>query len=345
MTSRTRPSGVGVVDLASELGISTATVSRALNGSPAVRPELAERIRSHAAERGYVTNRLARGLSSTTTRGFAGLVIPYVDTPAYSAVATECSRLLSKDGTQMILTITSNAPQVERCQLRELVASRFSGLIISPSTGILDESRRILESLPVVELHRASAIYPPCVFSDDREVLADAAAHLVTLGHTDLSYLGTPRQLSHRAEGRHGIADSLVRDSLGPAEASVRFLEPTSNDARRGAEALLAQPRMPTALIVGERALSVGATTAVRTRNVQLPDDLSLIVYGDPRLVRPEQPAADERARVVLTTRPGGVRIAEGVAGQRHGRRARRARSGRAVRRWSHRPPCSEAMT
>ena len=99
MASRGRRKSVGVVEMAHDLGVSTATVSRALNGSPSVRRELADRIRAHAKARGYVANRLARALSASTSRAFVGFVIPYVDTPAYSAVAAECARLLSAAGT------------------------------------------------------------------------------------------------------------------------------------------------------------------------------------------------------------------------------------------------------
>ena len=113
MASRGRRKSVGVVEMAHDLGVSTATISRALNGSPSVRRELADRIRAHAQARGYVANRLARALSASTSRAFVGFVIPYVDTPAYSAVAAECARLLSAAGTQMILAITENDAERE----------------------------------------------------------------------------------------------------------------------------------------------------------------------------------------------------------------------------------------
>jgi LacI family transcriptional regulator len=60
MASRGRRKPVGVVETAQDLGVSTATISRALNGSPSVRRELADRIRAHAEARGYVANRRAR---------------------------------------------------------------------------------------------------------------------------------------------------------------------------------------------------------------------------------------------------------------------------------------------
>ncbi|QRP50418.1 LacI family DNA-binding transcriptional regulator [Amycolatopsis sp. FDAARGOS 1241] len=281
MTAQQRRRGsVGVVDLARELGVSTATVSRALNGSTAVRPELAQRIRAHAESRGYVANRLARALSANTSRAFVGFVIPYVDTPAYSAVAAECARLLSADGTQMILTVTGNDPVQELRQLRELVASRIAGLVISPTTGVLDETRRLLGGLPVVELHRASGIEAPGVFSDDEQVLVESVLHLAALGHSNIGYLGTPEELSNGAVRLRGIRRGMELAGLDPDGMATRLREPTHENGYAAAEELLATDI--TALVVGGGSLSVGAAQAVRADRRRIPDDLSLVVYGDP---------------------------------------------------------------
>jgi LacI family transcriptional regulator len=268
-----------VVDLARELGVSTATVSRALNGSDAVRPEVADRIRSHAASRGYVVNRLARALSANTSRAFVGFVIPYVDTPAYSTVAAECARLLSDDGTQMILTITENDPERELQQLRDLVGSRIAGLVISPSTHLLDASRELLRKLPVVELHRASGITAPGVFADDEQVMTDAVLHLAALGHRRIAYIGTPEALSNGTVRIRGLRRGLELAGLDPA-VSTRLVEPTQQNGYAAAVDLLVEG--PTALLVGGGALSVGAAAAARQSGRRIPDELSLIVYGHP---------------------------------------------------------------
>jgi LacI family transcriptional regulator len=291
VAARERLAKVGVVDLARELGVSTATVSRALNDSPAVRPELAQRIREHADARGYVVNRLARAMSSTVSRAFVGFVIPYVDTPAYSTVAAECARLLSADGTQMILTITENDPERELRQLKELVASRVAGLIISPSTHILDRSKQLLETLPVVEFHRACGIRAPGVFSDDEQAMADAVRHLVDLGHVDLAYLGTPAELSNGALRLRGLRRGLELAGLDADAVPMRLLEPTRANGQRGVNELLALSRTSTAVIVGGGALSIGAAQAVRESGRRLPDDLSLVVYGDPSWFALSDPA------------------------------------------------------
>ena len=282
MASRGRRKSVGVVEMAQDLGVSTATVSRALNGSPSVRRELADRIRAHAEARGYVANRLARALSASTSRAFVGFVIPYVDTLAYSAVAAECARLLSAAGTQMILAITENDAAREYQQLRDLVGTRIAGLVISPTTHLLDDTRRLLAELPVVELHRVSGIDAPSVLSDDEQALTDSILHLAALGHTDIAYLGTPRELSNGATRLRGIRRGIARAGLDPRRITFRLVEPTQENGRDATRELLSGGLPFTALVVGSGSLSVGAADAVRCSGRRLPDDLSLVVYGDP---------------------------------------------------------------
>jgi LacI family transcriptional regulator len=282
MASRGRRKSVGVVEMARDLGVSTATVSRALNGSPSVRRELADSIRAHAEKRGYVANRLARALAASTSRAFVGFVIPFVDTPAYSAVAAECARLLSAAGTQMILAITENDAEREYQQLRDLVGTRIAGLIISPSTHVLNDTRRLLAEFPVVELHRVSGIDAPSVFSDDEQALTDSILHLAELRHTEIAYLGTPRELSNGVTRLRGIRRGVALAGLDPRRITFRLVEPTQNNGRHAARELLAGNLPCTALVVGSGSLSVGAAEAVRRSGRRLPDDLSLVVYGDP---------------------------------------------------------------
>ena len=112
--------------------------------------------------------------------------------------------------------------------------------------------------------------------------MGDAVTHLVELGHTDIAYLGTPKALSHGAMRLRAVSGALERAGLDPARMRVRLVEPNRENGRLGVHELLDGPTRPTALVVGGGALSVGAAEAVRARGLRLPDDLSLVVYGDP---------------------------------------------------------------
>ncbi|TCP43429.1 LacI family transcriptional regulator [Tamaricihabitans halophyticus] len=275
--------GIGVVEIAQSLGVSTATVSRALNGSDKVRPELADRIREFADAHGYVANRHARALSATTSRAFIGFVIPYVDTPAFSTVAAECGRRLARDGTQLILTITENDPERELDQVKELRGIRTAGIVISPTPGILDETKELLGSVPVVEFHRRSGLAIPGVFMDDRKAMADAFGRLTELGHRRIGYIGTTQDLSNGIARQDGIRDGMRLAGLDATDVPTQLVAPVESAGFEAATRLLEMPDRPTALIVGGGTLSLGVADAVRQSGIEVPRDLSLIVYGDPR--------------------------------------------------------------
>lgn len=322
MPARSRRGEVGVVDLARELGVSTATVSRALNGSSRVRPELAHRIREHARDRGYIANRHARALSSNSSRAFVGFVIPYVDTPAYSAVAAQCARLLSADGTQMILTITENDPRRELDQLRDLVATRVAGVVLSPSTGILPGTRELLQDLPVVQFHRGCGIDAPGVFSDDA-ALGDAVTRLADLGHRRIGYIGPSRSISNGARRLAAVRDGAAAAGLDPDALAVRLLEPATDHGAGAARELLHRADRPTALVVGGGTLSLSVAREVRASGLRVPGDLSLVVYGDPAwfalhdppltVVSVDYPELARRAARLLVGRIGGDGPADDV--------------------------------
>jgi LacI family transcriptional regulator len=182
----------------------------------------------------------------------------------------------------MILSITENDPEREYRQLQELLASRVAGLVISPTTAIKESSKRLLGGVPVVELHRASGIDAPGVFSDDEQVLAESVLHLASHGHRVIGYLGTPVALSNGAARLRGVRRGAELAGIDPGAMPMSLVEPTQENGYRGAMELLGRPERPTALIVGGGSLSIGAARGVRASRRRLPEELSLVVYGDP---------------------------------------------------------------
>ena len=115
----------------------------------------------------------------------------------------------------MILAITENDADREYQQLRDLVGTRIAGLVISPTTHLLDDTRRLLAELPGGGTAPGrSGIDAPSVLSDDEQALTDSILHLAALGHTDIAYLGTPRELSNGATRLRGIRRGIAQAGL-----------------------------------------------------------------------------------------------------------------------------------
>ncbi|MGH3341763.1 MAG: LacI family DNA-binding transcriptional regulator [Carbonactinosporaceae bacterium] len=275
-----RRAAVRLADLAAELNVSTATVSRALNGSSVVRPEVVQRVRMLASQRGYVPNRLARSLAALS-QPFVGFLVPDVHNLAYSIAAGECARLLRATGHQLILAISGDDPERELEALSGLAGAQVAGLIAAPSIGITDRSREILSTLPVVEFNRSGALAAPGVFCDDRSAFEEAADHLIALGHRDIAYLGTTDRVSNGRARLEGTRTALRRAGLSLAPRRTRLEAPTELDGYQAARGLLDGADPPSALLVGSSSLSIGAARAVRELDASVPGNLSLVVYGD----------------------------------------------------------------
>lgn len=300
-----------ITDLAAELGYSASTVSRALNGHSAVRPELARHIREHAAKRGYVANRLAQSLVGRSRR-FVGFLVPDLENRAYLIAANTVAEQLARSGHQLIVAVSGDDPDSECAALESLVGAQAAALIVAPTAAMSDGSKALLAMCPVVQYNRALRLGTATVLCSDRPGLASAARHLVTLGHRDIGYLGTSDTLSNGRERVRGFRDALAEAGITPSERLLRLLPPTEHDGYVATGELLAALPRPTALIVGSSNLSLGAARAVKELGLRVPEDLSLVVYGDaawgellePRLTTISVPyrAMGERvARVVVS--------------------------------------------
>ncbi|MQA84345.1 MAG: LacI family DNA-binding transcriptional regulator [Streptosporangiales bacterium] len=274
---------VRVADLAAELNVSTATVSRALNGSPAVRPQIARRIIDHARLRGYVPNRIARSLAARS-KTFVGFLVPDVQNLAYSIAATTCARLLGAAGYQLILAITGDDPRREHEAAVGLAGAQVAGIIAAPSADITEDCRAALAHPSVVEFNRTAGLAPYGVFCDDRAAFVEATRHLLDLGHTDIAYLGTTDAVSNGLWRLDGVRDAHAEAGLALDPERVRLVAPTEENGHAAAHELLgARAARPTALLVGSSNLSVGVARAVRELAVGVPEEVSVVVYGDPK--------------------------------------------------------------
>lgn len=276
-----RRRAIRVADLAAELDLSTATVSRALNGSRAVRAEVADRVLDHARRRGYTPNWLARSLAAQS-RTFVGFLVPDIRNTAYSIAADACSRLLGSQGYQLILAITEDDPEREYDALVSLAGAQVATIIAAPSAAITERARQALAGLPVVEFNRTAGLAHRGVFCADRRAFAGATEHLLAFGHSDIAYIGTTDRVSNGRERLEGVRGALAACGLELPPQRVRLPAPTEANGHTAARELLDSADHPTALLAGSANLSIGAARAVQELGVAVPDELSLIVYGDP---------------------------------------------------------------
>ncbi|MCX7560614.1 LacI family DNA-binding transcriptional regulator [Sulfitobacter sp. F26204] len=272
---------VTIKDIAQRLGVSHATVSRALNASPLISEDTKERIRNMAAEMGYVPDTAARVMRGEPSN-IVGFILPDVQNHFYSAIAKVLAEAVSAMDLQLVLAISEDDPEQELRHVSELRRARARGIVITPVAGMLAETAAMLSEMPVVQLVRSHPnITADVVTAQDENATRLSTQHLLSLGHRRIAYLGggleTLSTGNHRMEGylaAMGATDGAV--------AEFRLVPPHPEAGYHAAMELLRQRPPPSGLVIGSSQLALGALRAIRECGLSVCDDISLVSYDDP---------------------------------------------------------------
>jgi DNA-binding LacI/PurR family transcriptional regulator len=279
-TSRTR--SVTIKDIADRLGLTHATVSRALNDHAQTNWKTKERVHAAAKALGYIPNTAARTIRQQTSR-VVGLVVPDIANPFYGMAARSFADALADDELQLILAVTEDDPRVEHRHVLALRSARVSGIAITLTARPLPETLALLGGIPAVQLLRRLPSGPAAsVVMNDRAGVREATEHLLALGHRRIGYVGTPRELSTGSARLRGFSEAMKSHGVPLEEGLLRFGAPRPDFGRTAvAELWSGAARPPTALIIASPQLTLGVVEALHQRGVSIPDQVSLISYGD----------------------------------------------------------------
>ena len=297
-----------VEDVAQAAGVSTATVSRALNRTGPVSPAIRERIDRVVAELGYVPNGAARALASHRTRAI-GVVIPTLENASFSIMAASAQRHLNAAGYHMLVASSDYEPRQEWAQIQSLVAHGVDGLI-------LVGSRRSPEVIDYLKSRRVDFVVTwtladgdtPCVGFDNAAAARRMASHLVDLGHTQIGVIAGLTLDNDRAAARiEGIRAALGERGLAfPRELLIERPYKIA-EGQFALRTLLAATPRPTAVICGNDQLAFGALIECGRQGIEVPRKISIVGFDDlefasqivPSLTTMRVPAEEIGARAV----------------------------------------------
>jgi LacI family transcriptional regulator len=260
LSGRDRPRAT-VTDVARAAGVSTATVTRALQDSPLVVPATRQRVVETAQRLGYSPNPTARDLRRGHRTAAVGLVTAGFTNMFQAGVAAGAERELRQAGLQLLIGSTDDDPRRESDLARTMVDRRVSALIMMPdgqARDFLREDRTF--GTPVVLAGRpANGLDVDVVMTADDEGVLAATRQLLRLGHRRIAALAG-RGDSFRARQRlDGFRAALAEHATPELPEFVVTDLTTTDGARAAAARLLDGPDAPTAVL----ALNLGISTGV----------------------------------------------------------------------------------
>ena len=275
-----------LAEVAAKVGVSTATVSRVLNGKGGVSEPTRQAVLTALDVLGYERPTQLRGERSR----LVGLVLPELQNPIFPAFAEVAGGALVQQGFTPVLCTQTTGGVQEPDYVELLLQQHVSGvLFVGGLYALADSSHehyaQLTErNLPTVLINAAvDGLAFPRVSCDDAVAVEQSIAHLRHLGHTRIGLiLGLPdhvpsqrRLTAARAQqGRNGfeLPDDRVVYSLFSIEGG-----------QAAATALL--DRGMTALVCASDPIALGAIRAVRRAGLSVPNDVSVIGYDDSALM------------------------------------------------------------
>lgn len=281
---------MNIREVARLANVSTATVSRTINGSDKVTPETKERVQRAIEQLKFYPNTWARALGSGRSSLY-GLIISDITNPFFPELVKSFEDIAVEHGQEVLVANTNYDPARMEICVRRMLQRKVDGVAVM--TSEMDEEH-------ITEFHNREI---PLVFLDTGSVqklvsniVVDYAAgidaaieHIVSLGHTDIAFIAGPARLTSARIRREAFIACLERKGMNGS-----FLEQGNHQVGGGHDAmarLLSATTRPTAVLASNDMTAIGALGAIHESGLRVPEDISVIGFDDIHISSFTQPA------------------------------------------------------
>jgi len=275
-----------------------------MNGSQLVVPSTAARVKLAARELGYAPNVLARGLVRGASRTL-GLLASDTTSPFVAELVRAICKLADDEAYVVNICVTDLDPERELRALESFVEHRVAGLVVGPPNRPAGDARiyELAEAgLPVVSVQRHMD-HPSVhlIAGDAKSGSAQAATHLLKLGHRRIAYIAGSPQVGVAPDKLQGYRDALAAYDVRADRALMVESGLAPSDGYTAAQLLLARTPRPSAILAFSDAVAIGAMSAIAAAGLRVPQDISVIGFDDvasaaytlPPLTTVHQPIAE----------------------------------------------------
>jgi LacI family transcriptional regulator len=273
---------VTIKHIADRVGVSYATVSRALNGKYGVKADTRARVLAVADELNYRPNAIARGLVKNQTHTL-GLVIPDITNPFFPEVARGIEDGAQEAGYSLFLCNTNWEEAREVSYLRLLVEKRVDGIVIAPITDKDAELEQALgPGLPLVYVSRTPRnTRRGFVVIDNARGGFLATEHLIRQGYASIGFIGALEGSLTVDERLEGYKLALAQYGLPLEERYLLFGDFKRETGYNLIRRLIESGEAPRAVFAENDLLALGVIQGARELGLAVPQDLAVIGFDD----------------------------------------------------------------
>ena len=312
----TNQANLTMKDIARELGVSVATVSRALQNSPRISEERKRIIQQYAREHNFTPNILAESLRNSKVKPMKiiGVIIPEIVHYYFSTVLQGIEEEASAHGYR-IMVAQSNEQYEREVQLcQSFYENKVCGIIVSQAkdTHKYDHFQKLLDmGVPLVFYDRiCTGINASMVVVDDYMAAFNAVNYLINRGCRRIAYFGSQMNLEIAKNRYNGYKDALLKNGLQFDESLTRICD-NRHDAEMMTPSLFEGDKYPDSFFAVNDDTALGILYSVKHMGLRVPEDISICgftngvgaVSSDPMLTTVEQQGTkvgEEAANVLI---------------------------------------------
>lgn len=271
-------------DLAKELGVSIATVSRALRSSPEIGREMQDKVKALAKRMNYRPNPFAQSLRKEAPH-VIGVVVPNLVTHYYAAVLDGIEEEARKAGYSVISANTHEDSEEEIRAVDNFLGLHVEGIIACLSQRTTDYSHFVEISemgVPLVFFGRTCLSDKfSSVMANGDEAAQQATQHLIDTGSRRIAFVAGPNHLDMVRRRKHGYLEAL-RENRIPIDRSLVVCEKIDYQwASEAVTNLVQREDRPDAILAFNDIITFAAFTAIKEAGLRIPEDVALIGFTD----------------------------------------------------------------
>ena len=280
--ARRKLMSISMREIAKIAGVSSATVSRVINGSNLVTDETSRRIRKIIQDLNFVPNNSAIHLKNGKSQIY-GIIIPDLNNPFFTETIKIFEELLVENEKELLVANTDFHSTRTQRSVRRMLLRRVDGVALLTSEFEAAPLESLVQNrIPVVTTdHYRTAPGMSDIVVDFPGGMAQLVNHLKSLGHRKLGFIGGTEGLVTSRVRRESFLDAVVKQGLSSREGWIVEGNFKIDGGSAAMARILAQPEVPTAIVTANDLTAIGALRTAHEKGLHIPNDISITGCDD----------------------------------------------------------------
>ena len=275
---------ITIYDIAGQLGVSPATVSRALNDNPSISISTRNKINSLAEKLGYRHNHFASSLRLQKTHTI-GVILHELNSYFITSVLAGIEKIATEAKYNLIIAHSAENPNLEAANARNLFHKRVDGLIASLSfeTEDLTHFKQFQsKNIPIVFFDRVFETSETAkVIINNFQAGYDATLHLINQGCKRIAHITSSLKRNVYAERKRGYKQALEDHKFKFDEKLVIIDGFKEDDAIRSAKRILAMKNLPDGIFITNDFCAAVVMQILKDAGIRIPKDIAIVGFNN----------------------------------------------------------------